>query len=243
MISVSGEWVLGSVAYNNPPCLHIHVKISTTCCCFPLDFNSVTQIPTALALPTRSSFPNITKIHPCALSFWVVQHRPSTFTHISNSSIVPTTNIMNYSSSILQLAVLAVLALAVSPKSIASSSNIGWGKFHLKWWLYIWYYTIGAPRLARWLESWSITVWQHRHIVCRSTWPVGSSDPLLVLRMRFQFAVMLELCAVCNRIGSQFSPLCLFLLCNRLTLSYCIEKNKILRFKTCVQTHTHICIL
>lgn len=137
MISVSGEWVLGSVTYNNPPCLHIHVKISTTCCCFPLDFNSVTQIPTALALPTRSSFPNITKIHPCALSFWVVQHRPSTFTHISNSSIVPTTNIMNYSSSILQLAVLAVLALAVSPKSIASSSNIGWGKFHLKWWLYI----------------------------------------------------------------------------------------------------------
>lgn len=68
----------------------------------------------------------------------------------------------------------------------------------------------------------------------------GLVDPLLVLRIRIQFAVMLELCAVCNRIGSQFSPLCLFLLCNRLTLSYCIEKNKILRFKTCVQTHTHM---
>lgn len=39
---------------------------------------------------------------------------------------------MKYSSLILQLAVLAVVALAVSPKSIASSSNIGWGKFHLK---------------------------------------------------------------------------------------------------------------
>lgn len=76
---------------------------------------------------------------------------------------------MNYSSSILQLAVLAVLALAVTPKSIASSSNIGWGKFHLKLCLYIYYYTIGATRLARWLESWSITVWQHCHILCHST--------------------------------------------------------------------------